>query len=123
MALRARIVLACASGLSNSAVAAKLQVTKPTVAKWRERFCLQRLDGLFDEVRPGAPRSITDAQVEKVVTQTLEGMLEKGTHWSIRLMAKESGLPQTAIVRIWHAFGLQPHRVESFKRKRQVNCM
>jgi len=115
MALRARIVLACASGSNNTAVAAKLHVTKPTVGKWRERFRLQRLDGLFDEPRPGAPRSITDAQVEKVVTRTLESMPDQGTHWSTRLMAKKAGLSQTAIVRIWHAFGLQPHRVENFK--------
>jgi transposase len=115
MALRAKIVLACAAGLSNSAVADKLEVTKPTVGKWRERFRQQRLDGLFDEPRPGAPRSITDSAVEKVVTQTLESMPEQGTHWSTRLMAKKSGLSQTAIVRIWRAFGLQPHRVENFK--------
>lgn len=115
MALRARIVLACASGSNNTAVAAKLHVTKPTVGKWRERFRLQRLDGLFDEPRPGAPRSITDAQVETVVTRTLESMPDQGTHWSTRLMAKKAGLSQTAIVRIWHAFGLQPHRVENFK--------
>jgi transposase len=118
MALRARIVLASASGMSNSNVADKLHVTKPTVGKWRQRFRLLRLDGLFDEQRPGAPRSITDAQVEKVVTRTLESMPDQGTHWSTRLMARKTGLSQTAIVRIWHAFGLQPHRVENFKLSR-----
>lgn len=118
LALRARIVLLCASGLNNTEVAAKLRVTKPTVGKWRERFRLRRLDGLLDEPRPGAPRSITDKQVEKVVTTTLEKMPEQGTHWSTRLMAKKTGLSQTAIVRIWNAFGLQPHRVENFKFSR-----
>jgi hypothetical protein len=76
---------------------------------------VQRLEGLLDEPRPGAPRSIADAQVEEVVTQTLESMPENSTHWSSRLMAGKTGLSQTAIVRIWGAFGLQPHRVESFK--------
>src|SRR5580658_8397777 len=74
-----------------------------------------RLEGLLDEPRRGAPRSITDAQVEQVVTTTLESMPENSTHWSSRLMAKKTGLSQTAIVRIWHTFGLQPHRVENFK--------
>jgi transposase len=115
MALRARIVLACASGRSNTEVARRLRISKPTVGKWRERFRLHRLEGLLDEPRPGAPRSITDAQVERVVRATLESMPEQGTHWTTRLMAKKMGLSQTAIVRIWRAFGLQPHRVESFK--------
>jgi transposase len=115
MALRARIVLACGAGMSNSEVAADLNVTKPTVGKWRARFLSRRLAGLFDEPRPGAPRSITDRQVEQVVTTTLESMPEQGTHWSSRLMARKTGLSQTAIVRIWHAFRLQPHRVETFK--------
>jgi transposase len=115
MALRARIVLAVEAGLNNSQVAAKLAVTRPTVGKWRERFRLHRLEGLLDEPRPGAPRSITDEQVEAVVTQTLESMPEQSTHWSTRLMAKKTGLSQTAIVRIWRTFGLQPHRVENFK--------
>ena len=115
MALRARIVLAAEAGLNNSEVAAKLSVTKPTVGKWRERFRLHRLEGLLDEPRPGAPRSITDKQVEAVVTKTLESMPEQSTHWSTRLMAKKTGMSQTAIVRIWRTFGLQPHRVENFK--------
>ena len=112
LALRARIVLAIESGLNNSQVAEKLGVTKPTVGKWRERFRLHRLEGLLDEPRPGAPRSITDKQVEAVVTQTLESMPENATHWSTRMMAKKAGLSQTAVTRIWRAFGLQPHRVE-----------
>jgi transposase len=115
IAMRARIVLGCDEGLRNSAVAKKLHITGATVCKWRERFRVNRLEGLLDEPRPGAPRSITDAQVEQVVTQTLESMPENSTHWSSRLMAKKIGLSQTAIVRIWHAFGLQPHRVENFK--------
>ncbi len=115
MAMRARIVLGCEGGLTNGAVAKKLHITGATVCKWRERFRVNRLEGLLDEPRPGAPRSVTDAQVEEVVTKTLESMPENSTHWSTRLMAKKTGLTQTAIVRIWRAFGLQPHRVESFK--------
>ena len=92
-----------------------LQITGATVCKWRERFRVNRLEGLLDEPRPGAPRSITDKQVEAVITKTLESMPSNSTHWSTRLMAKKAGLSQTAIVRIWHAFGLQPHRVENFK--------
>jgi transposase len=115
MAMRARIVLQCAEGVTNDEVAQKLGVTRPTVGKWRDRFCVRRLEGLLDEPRPGAPRSITDEQVEQVVTRTLESMPANGTHWSTRLMAQKAGLSQTAIVRIWRAFGLQPHRVENFK--------
>ncbi len=115
IAMRARIVLGCAEGMSNGTVANKLRITSATVCKWRERFRVTRLEGLLDEPRPGAPRSITDAQVEEVVTKTLESMPASGTHWSTRLMAEKAGLSQTAIVRIWHAFGLQPHRVENFK--------
>jgi transposase len=115
IAMRARIVLGCDEGLRNGAVAKRLHITGATVCKWRERFRVNRLEGLLDEPRPGAPRSITDAQVEQVVTQTLESMPDNSTHWSSRLMAKKIGLSQTAIVRIWHAFRLQPHRVENFK--------
>ena len=115
MALRARIVLGCDEGQSNAAVAEGLRITGATVCKWRERFRVNRLEGLLDEPRPGTPRSITDAQVEEVVTKTLESMPKNSTHWSTRLMAQQCGLSQTAIVRIWRAFGLQPHRVENFK--------
>src|SRR5438094_8614866 len=115
IAMRARIVLACAEGLNNGAAAKKLHITGATVCKWRERFRVSRLEGLLDEPRPGAPRSITDTQVEEVITRTLESMPESSTHWSSRLMAEKTGLSQTAIVRIWRAFGLQPHRVENFK--------
>src|ERR1700675_1982644 len=115
IAMRARIVLGCDSGVNNQSLAKKLHVTGATVGKWRERFVRQRLEGLLDEPRPGAPRSITDAKVEQVVTKTLESMPANSTHWSTRLMAEEMGLSQNAIVRIWRAFGLQPHRVENFK--------
>lgn len=115
LALRAKIVLACADGLSSKDVALKLQITQPTVRKWRKRFVTDRLDGLLDEPRPGAPRSITDAQVEEVVTRTLETKPDNATHWSTRSMAKATGMSQTAIVRIWKAFGLQPHRTKTFK--------
>src|SRR3954453_7412916 len=115
MAMRARIVLRCAGGISNGEVAEELGITGATVCKWRERFRQQRLEGLLDEPRPGAPRTITDAQVEAVITKTLESMPANSTHWSTRLMAAETGLTQNTIVRIWLAFGLQPHRVENFK--------
>jgi transposase len=115
MAMRARIVLSCGQGVSNSEVARKLRITGATVGKWRERFRKDGLDGLLDEPRVGAPRKITDRQIEEVITKTLESMPANTTHWSTRLMAAETGLSQNAIVRIWHAFGLQPHRVENFK--------
>jgi len=115
IALRARIVLACAQDLSNTQVAQRLKVTLQTVGKWRRRFIEQRLDGLFDAPRPGQPRKITDAKVEEVLAMTLERRPREATHWSTRLMAKATGLNQTAIVRIWQAFGLQPHRAQSFK--------
>jgi len=115
MAMRARIVLSCGQGMSNSEVARKLHIAGATVGKWRERFRKLGLEGLLDEPRVGAPRKITDRQIEEVVTKTLESMPANSTHWSTRLMAVETGLSQNAIVRIWRAFGLQPHRVENFK--------
>ena len=115
LALRAKIVLAAADGRSNTAVAADLRVTLPTVGKWRSRFLAKRLDGLTDEPRPGPTRTITDARVEAVVTQTLESKPANATHWSTRGMARATGLSQTAISRIWRAFGLQPHRADTFK--------
>lgn len=115
LARRARIVLTCAEGRDNKIVARKLQVTPATVSKWRGRFVRDRLDGLYDEPRPGAPRTITDEQVEQVIIRTLETTPRGATHWSVRDMAKAVGLSRMAISRIWHAFGLQPHRSETFK--------
>jgi transposase len=115
LALRSRIVLACADGDENTVVAETLGICKGTVGKWRKRFLTNRLDGLVDEPRPGAPRTITDDDVERVVTMTLESKPRNATHWSTRSMAEAAGLSQTAIVRIWRAFGLQPHRTKTFK--------
>ena len=115
LALRSRIVLACAEGGSNTAVARVEQVSAQTVGKWRRRFVAARLDGLVDEPRPGRPRTIVDAQVEDVLVRTLETTPRNATHWSTRSMAAEAGLSREAVGRIWRAFGLQPHRVESWK--------
>lgn len=115
LALRCRIVLACAEGLSNTAVARRLPATVQTVGKWRSRFLTQRLDGLLDEPRPGAPRKVSDAEVERVLTLTLETQPREATHWSTRSMAKRCGLSQSAVSRIWRAFALQPHRAETFQ--------
>ena len=115
LAQRSRIVLEAAAGNSNTTVAHKLGLTKQTVGKWRQRFVDQRLDGLLDEPRPGAPRKIDDAQVERIVRLTLESTPADATHWSTRAMAKRCGLSQASVGRIWRAFGLQPHRVEGFK--------
>ena len=114
-ALRAAIVLDCAQGWTNTAVAKQWAVTLATVRKWRGRFLRQRLNGLCDAPRPGQPRRITDAKIEEVVTRTLEKTPAHRTHWSTRAMAKASGLTQNAIVRIWHAYGLKPHLQENFK--------
>jgi transposase len=115
LALRARIVLACAAGADNKMVAARQRVTQQTVSKWRRRFVEQRLDGLLDAPRPGAPRSIDDARVDAVIAKTLESVPAGATHWSTRSMARDTGLSQTAVSRIWRAFGLQPHRQDTFK--------
>lgn len=118
LAWRARIILACGEGKSNTAVAAALRLSKPPVGKWRGRFLTQRLDGLLDEPRPGAPRQISDAQVERVITLTLESTPSNATHWSSRLMARRCGMSQSAVSRIWRAFALQPQRSETFKLSR-----
>ena len=115
LARRARIVLACADGTDSTVVARRLHVTPGTVCKWRGRFLTKRLDGLYDEPRPGAKRTITDEQVEQVVIRTLETTPRGATHWSTREMAKAVGLSHMAISRIWHTFGLQPHRSETFQ--------
>lgn len=115
LAQRARLILAAAEGASNDALVARLHLTPQTVSKWRRRFVAARLDGLLDEPRPGAPRAIGDAEVERVITLTLERRPEDATHWSTRSMAAHAGLSQSAISRIWRAFGLQPHRSDTFK--------
>ena len=115
LALRSRIVLECARGAENNAVAERLAVTPQTVSKWRNRFVTMRLDGLTDAPRTGKPRTIEDEQVEAVIIRTLESTPKDATHWSTRSMANEMGLSQSAISRIWRAFGLQPHRQETFK--------
>jgi len=108
-------VLACAEGASNIEVARRLGVSRPTVTKWRSRFVARRPDGLADQPRPGAPRKITDEQVEQVLVATLETTPKEATHWSTRSLARTLGMSQTAVSRIWRAFGLKPHLTEAFK--------
>jgi transposase len=115
LAQRARIVLACATRKPDTEVAIDARVTRLTVGRWRRRFLAKRLAGLLDEPRPGAPRTITDEHVERVVRLTLETTPRDATHWSTRAMARRCGLSQTAVSRIWRAFALQPHRTETFK--------
>ena len=115
LAERARIILAGSTGASNGEVAAAVGVNIHTVGKWRGRFLAARVDGLLDAPRPGAPRTITDGDVERVIRTTLEARPPAATHWSTRMMARAAGVTQTAVVRIWHAYGLQPHREETFK--------
>ena len=115
LALRARIVLRCADGRTNRDVARDLHVNEKTVSKWRERFRVERLEGLCDQPRPGAPRTILDHKVEDVVTKTLETTPKGATHWSTRTMAKAAGISDHSVRRIWHAFGLKPHRQKTFK--------
>ena len=115
LAQRCRVVLLAAEGLNNTEIAERLGVRRPMVRKWRSRFAEYRLDGLIDEPRPGKPRTITDEQVEEVVVKTLESTPKDATHWSTRSMAREVGLTQSAVLRIWQAFGLQPHRQETWK--------
>jgi transposase len=114
LARRARIILGCADGHDGKVVARRLHVTPATVSKWRGRFVRDRLDGLYDEPRPGAPRTVTDERIEQVIVRTLETTPRGATHWSVRGMAQASGLSRMAINRIWRAFGLQPHRSETF---------
>src|SRR5271154_1297696 len=115
LARRARVVLACAEGLANDTVARKLRCSLGMVGKWRGRFLKGGLEALYDEPRPGAPRTVSDAQVERVVIQTLESKPRGETHWSTRGLAEATGLSRMTISRIWHAFGLQPHRADTFK--------
>ena len=115
LALRSRIILACAHGANNSEVARGLRLMRQTVGKWRSRFIERRLDGLLDEPRPGAPRKLDDARIEQLIATTLNGLPREATHWSTRLLAKKLKVSQSTVSRVWRAFGLQPHRVETFK--------
>jgi transposase len=118
LAERSRIVLAAADGLNNTEIAERLGLNVSTARRWRNRFAEHRVDGLTDEPRPGQPRRITDAQVEEVIVKTLESTPRDATHWSTRSMAAEVGLTQSAVHRIWKAFGLQPHRHDAWKLSR-----
>lgn len=115
LALRSRIVLACAAGADNKAVAAKLGSSHVTVGKWRARFLVDRLDGLLDEPRPGAVRTVSDEKVEALIVRTLETKPVDASHWSCRSMAKAEGISASHVGRIWRTFGVKPHLVESFK--------
>jgi transposase len=115
LALRARIVLHAAAGRRNTAIATELAVSKHTVGKWRERFARLRTEGLLDEPWPGAPRRIGDDEIAALVDRTLSARPEGATHWSLRTMAKATGLSVSTVGRVWRAFGLQPHRAETFK--------
>jgi len=115
LALRARVVLACAEGGDDCDVAERIGVCRTTIGKWRRRFIAKGMDGLLDEPRPGTPRKISDADVERVIVRTLETKPRDATHWSTRSMAAEIGMSQSAVTRIWRAFALQPHRTTTFK--------
>src|SRR6185503_18594014 len=115
LALRCRIVLAAADGRASAEIASELGCTPSTVGRWRGRFARRGLDGLHDEPRPGKPRSIGDEDVERVIVKTLEEQPANATHWSTRSMAAATGMSQSAVSRIWRAFGLKPHRTETFK--------
>ena len=112
---RARIILGASEGLSNTEIARRERVSLPTVGKWRSRYAREKIEALADAPRSGAPRSIDDKKVEEVITKTLERTPRAQTHWSSRLMAKEAGISEHSVLRIWRAFGLKPHRVDSFK--------
>jgi transposase len=118
LAQRARIVLLAAEGLKNTEIAERLGIKRGTAATWRARFAEHRLDGLLDEPRPGRPRTVSDDKVEEVIVKTLETTPKDATHWSTRSMAREVGLTQSAVLRIWKAFGLQPHRQQTWKLSR-----
>jgi transposase len=115
IAFRAKLVLGCAEGVGNSAIARRHRTTNHTVGKWRRRFVEDRLEGLFDEPRVGAPRTISDAEVEAVVVKTLETKSKGRTHWSTRSMAANVGMSHSTIGRVWRTFGLKPHVTRSFK--------
>ena len=112
---RARIVLMSADGMSNKAIAARLGLSMPTVGKWRERYRTEGIQGLYAEVRPGRPRTISDEKVAAAVRRTLQSAPKNATHWTVRLMAEQTKLSKSTVHRIWRAFGLQPHRRRHFK--------
>jgi transposase len=118
LALRARITLACADGHPNTVEARRVNVRQRTVSKWRSRFLAQGLEGLLDEPRPGTQCRVSDADVEKVLAATLESLPREATHWSTRCLARQAGLSHSTVSRIWRAYGLQPHRSETFKLSR-----
>ena len=115
LALRSRIVLAAAEGASNVALAERLGVARSTVRTWRNRFAERRLDGLVDEPRPGRPRTVSDTDVERLITETLESTPKDATHWSTRSMATHLGMSQSTVSRVWRAFGLAPHKIDTWK--------
>lgn len=115
LALRARLILLCAAGRSNTEVAAELHITVQTVGKWRQRFIDKRLDGLLDEHRPGTPRKLSAADVDRVLGLTLDSVPAHAVHWSTRTLAEASGLSRASVHRIWRAFSLQPHRAKTFR--------
>src|SRR4051794_16932783 len=115
LALRCRVVLAAADGQASRDIAARLGCSTQTVGRWRGRFARRGLDGLHDEPRPGKPRSISDDDIERVIVKTLEEKPTDATHWSTRSMARATGMSQTAVSRIWRAFGLKPHQTKAFK--------
>jgi transposase len=115
LAMRSRIVLAAADGLSNTAIADKLDINISSARKWRTRFVADRLDGLLDEPRPGRPRVVGDEKIKDLITATLETTPPDATHWSTRSMAEHLGLSQTMVSRVWRAFGLAPHKQDSWK--------
>jgi transposase len=120
LALRARVILLCAAGRSNTETAAELHITIQTVGKWRQRFIEKRLDGLLDEPRPGTPRRLSEADVDRVLGLTLESEPPRASHWSTRSLAEASGLSRASVHRIWRAFSLQPRRAESLRLLRDA---
>jgi transposase len=118
LALRARVILLCAEGLSNTATAAELHITIQTAGKWRQRFVDRRLEGLLDEPRPGTPCRLSHADVDRAPGLTPESTPAKAAHWSTRTLAEASGLSRASVHPIWRAFSLQPHRAETFRLRR-----
>jgi putative transposase len=112
---RAKIVLKAAQGMKNVQIAAQLSTTRQTVGKWRKRFVERGIGGLYDELRPGRPRSIEDERVAALIRKTLKTKPQDGAHWSCRTMARQIGISKSTVQRVWNAFGLQPHRQRYFK--------